>query len=319
MLAHLATYALGLVALAAGTALLARAASRLAIAGGAPARLVELVVVPLAAAAPQVATTIVAAMRGRTDVALGAAVGAGAFGMLFAVGACALLAPMPGAGRTVRRWAAFALAAPLALAAAAWNGVVGFLDGAAFVAALAACVATVVASARREAAGAPDGSGRVAAGGRAANRASEVAAAAAGVVLLAFGAHRLTGAAVRFAQATGAPELVIGLAPIAAAAVLPTLAVAIVAASGSRRDVAMGAVMAGCAVGFFGGVGVAALASSAGLPVAPSLRAVDLWVIAAAALVTIPLVAHRGAGRRTGAVLVACYLAYAAWRVTSGA
>ena len=42
-------------------------------------------------------------------------------------------------------------------------------------------------------------------------------------------------------------------------------------------------------------------------------------VIAAAALVTIPLVAHRGAGRRTGAVLVACYLAYAAWRVTSGA
>ena len=133
---QLALFALGIAALAAGATALVRGASRLALALGLSPLVVGLTVVAFGTSAPEVAVSVGAAIRGSAEIAVGNVVGSNVFNVLFILGASALIAPLVVDAQVVRQEVPIMVAASLALAAATWNGVIGYLDGALFVGAL---------------------------------------------------------------------------------------------------------------------------------------------------------------------------------------
>ena len=315
MAAQLALFALGIVALVAGASLLVRGASRLALALGISPLVVGLTVVAFGTSAPELAVSVGAAMRGSTEIAVGNVVGSNIFNVLFVLGATALIAPLVVGAQIVRQEVPVMIVASIALAAAAWNGVIGYVDGAVFLVALAGYTAFLVVQSRRQAREARDEyAGAVGAGGGRGGMTLQIAFVAGGLVLLVMGSRWLVAAAVHFAHAAGVSETVVGLTIVAAGTSLPEVAASIAAAVRGERDIAVGNVIGSCTFNILGGLGLAAIVAPAGLPVAPSILTFDLWVMVATAFACLPVFATGyTVARWEGFVFVAYYGAYAAF------
>ena len=317
MATQLALFALGIVALVAGAGLLVRGASRLALALGISPLVVGLTVVAFGTSAPELAVSVGAAMRGSTDIAVGNVVGSNIFNVLFILGLSALIAPLVVNAQVVRQEVPIMIGASLALAAAAWNGVVGYVDGAVFLAALAGYTWFLVVQARRQTRETRDAfAGAVEASGGRGGVALQLALVAGGLVLLVIGSRWLVGSAVHFAKAAGVSETVVGLTIVAAGTSLPEVAASIAATLRGERDIAAGNVIGSCTFNILGCLGLSALVAPAGLPVVPSILTFDLWVMVATAIACVPVFAtgYRVA-RWEGVVFVAYYIAYAAYLV----
>jgi cation:H+ antiporter len=139
----------------------------------------------------------------------------------------------------------------------------------------------------------------------------DAAFVASGLATLTLGARWLVGAAAAGAVALGVSELVVGLTLVAAGTSVPELATSVVAALRGERDLAIGNVVGSNVFNLLGILGVAALASPAGLPIAEQTRSLDAWVALAAAAVLLPM-AWSGAAivRWEGAVLLVAYAGY---------
>jgi cation:H+ antiporter len=83
----------GLTLLIAGAELLVRGASRLAKAVGLPSLLIGLTIVAAGTSMPELATSVVASIRGERDIAVGNVVGSNIFNILAVLGASAVVAP----------------------------------------------------------------------------------------------------------------------------------------------------------------------------------------------------------------------------------
>jgi cation:H+ antiporter len=127
-------------------------------------------------------------MRGSTDIAVGNVVGSNIFNVLFILGLSALIAPLVVNAQVVRQEVPIMIGASLALAAAAWNGVIGYVDGAIFLAALAGYTWFLVVQARRQTRETRDEfAGAVGASGGWGGVALQFAFVAGGLVLLSSG------------------------------------------------------------------------------------------------------------------------------------
>lgn len=90
--------ALGLVALVAGALLFVDSASQLAAATGISESRMGLTAMAMATSFPELATSIVAARRGSSSIAIGNVVGSNVFNIFLVAGCCATLSPMPMGG-----------------------------------------------------------------------------------------------------------------------------------------------------------------------------------------------------------------------------
>lgn len=90
-----ASLALGLVALAAGAALFVDSAAQLAAATGISESRMGLTVMAVATSFPELATSIVAARKGSSSIAIGNVVGSNVFNIFFVAGCCATVSPLP--------------------------------------------------------------------------------------------------------------------------------------------------------------------------------------------------------------------------------
>lgn len=86
---------LGVAAIIFGSQIAVDSASDLAVAMGVSQRFIGLTVVALGTSLPELATSIVAAMKGNSDIAIGNIVGSNLFNFLFVVGITALITPVP--------------------------------------------------------------------------------------------------------------------------------------------------------------------------------------------------------------------------------
>lgn len=91
----------GLVALVAGGAAFVRGGVSLAEALGVPAAIIALTVVAVGTSLPELATSIVAAMRGNADIAVGNVVGSNFFNILAVLGITATIQPLQRGGITM--------------------------------------------------------------------------------------------------------------------------------------------------------------------------------------------------------------------------
>ncbi len=114
--------AAGLAMVAGGGALLVRNAEQIAAYFSVSQRVIGLTVVAIGTSLPELVTSVVAAKKGETDIAVGNILGSNIFNILLVAGTAALIRPLPFAAETNLVDALVALAAALLLCIAALGG-----------------------------------------------------------------------------------------------------------------------------------------------------------------------------------------------------
>ena len=318
---NLLLFLAGLAALVIGANLLVRGASKLALSFGISPLVVGLTVVAFGTSAPEVAVSVGAVLKGQTDIAVGNVVGSNIFNVLFILGASALVTPMVVNVQLIRQEVPIMIGASLLLLAYGIDGKISGLDGAVLLALLVAYTAFLVVQSRSETAAAQSEfaelSPPAAPGAWDAKWPGQVLLIAAGLAALVYGSDWLVSASVAFAKAMGVSDLVIGLTIVAAGTSMPEVATSITAALKGERDIAVGNVVGSNTFNILGCLGLSGVVSgSAGLAMAPSLLAFDIWVMLGVALVCLPIfLTGREIARWEGAVFLAYYAAYVLYLV----
>lgn len=297
----IAQVVIGLVVLTGGAEFLVRGAVRLAGAVGISPLVIGLTVVAFGTSAPELAVSLIAAIGGRGDVALGNVVGSNIFNVLFILGLSALIVPLAVAQQLLRIEVPLLIGVSILVLVFGIDGRIGRLEGIVLFGLLIFYTAFSVRMSRRETRevreeyerefGAPPESGR-------SSRGRIVLAgvlAAGGLALLVLGSHWFVGGAVVIAEQLGLGELVIGLTIVAAGTSLPEVATSIVAAVRGERDIAVGNVIGSNLFNLLCVLGLSGSIAPAGVPVSADALAFDLPVMLAVAFACLPIFAtgHR--------------------------
>ncbi len=121
----------GLVMLVFGADLLVNGAKTIALAAGMSETVIGLTIVALGTSLPELVTSVMAALKGRSDVAFGAIIGSNIYNILGILGVTALIQPIAvPADLLARDWAALYVATLLVLLHANTGGRVGRTEGA---------------------------------------------------------------------------------------------------------------------------------------------------------------------------------------------
>ena len=314
-------FLVGLVALVAGSSLLVRGASKLALSFGISPLVVGLTIVAFGTSAPEVAVSVGAALDGRTDIAIGNVVGSNIFNVLFILGVSALITPLVVNLQLIRQEVPIMIGASLLLLALGIDGTLSVLDGAFLFALVVAYTVFLIVQSRRETKEAyaemTEEFQAARPGAWDASLPAQIGLIAAGLVLLVLGSDWLVTAAVAFAKAMGVSDLIIGLTIVAAGTSMPEVATSIAAALKGERDIAVGNVIGSNTFNILGCLGLSGLVSGdAGLVMSSAVLAFDIWVMLAVALACLPIfLTGREIARWEGGVFLAYYAAYVAYLV----
>ncbi len=316
MIAQGLLFFMGLVALVGGAELLVRGASRLALSFGISPLVVGLTVVAFGTSAPEMTVSVGAVLDGRTELALGNAIGSNVFNVLGILGLAALITPLAVHLQVIRQEAPILIGSALLLLALSLDGVIGTSDAVLLTGLLVAYTVFLIVQSRAQSAPADAGPARAGS-----SRGLDIVFVIGGLALLVGGAQALVAAAVTFARVLGVGEVVIGLTIVAIGTSLPEVAASVMAAVKGERDIAVGNVVGSCVFNILGVLGLSGLAAamlpgSAGLPVPASVMHFDLWVMLAAFVACLPVfLTGREVARWEGGVFVAYYAAYTAYLV----
>ncbi len=317
MALQLFTLAGGLALLMVAASGLVRGASALALRFGLSPLIVGLTVVAFGTSAPELVVSVQAALAGAGGIAVGNVVGSNIANIGLILGVAALVRPLATDPSVLRRDLPVLLGATALAAALLYDREVVLWEGVVLVAALVAYLTWSIVAATRESI-APDASLPVSpeavlspeapAGGAPGAAWRDGLFVVLGLGGLVLGADLFVGAATSLAEAAGVSNAVIGLTVVALGTSLPELATSVVAASRGEGDIAVGNVVGSNLFNLLGILGVAALVRPLA---APGLQVVDVAVMAAFALILLPMMlSGRRLGRAEASVLVAGYGGY---------
>ena len=266
---------------------------------------VGVVLVGFGTSMPEMAASLRAAFGGSPGIAVGNVVGSNIANVLLILGIAALLAPIAvSRAELTRDGGAMMLATAVGIAALLTGAALGRMEGALMLAGLAAYMTYAL----RSGSGEPvEDSGTTLGLG--------VGMAAAGLVGVILGADLLVRGAVDLAAASGLSEAAIGVTVVAVGTSLPELAASVVAARRGQGALALGNVLGSNVFNILGILAITALVAP--LPVPPAMLALDVWIMAAAALALVAMgVTGWRITRAEGAVLLAAYAGYVAMVLT---
>lgn len=276
--------------------------------------LIGLVLVGFGTSAPEMLTSIRAALVGTPGIAVGNVVGSNIGNVLLIAALVALIRPIPVSPAAVRRDGGVMLAASaLLIALAVTAGQLTRPAGAALVGLLLAYVLAVWWTERRGGAAAALHEGESHTHDPAPGAlGAALLFACGGLALLVVGADLLVKGAVTVARVAGLSETVIGLTIVAIGTSLPELVATLAASLKGRSDVAFGNILGSNIYNVFGILGTTALVRP--IPFPRDLTAID-WCAFAGSGGLLLMMARTGArlGRVEGAILLALYAAYVAY------
>lgn len=311
----------GLAALVAGGELLVRSAARLATDLGVSRLFIGLTVVACGTSAPEVVVSVVAALGGASDLAVGNVVGSSIFNVLFVLGISALIVPLAVSVQLVRFDVPVMIGVSLLLFGLGRDGMLGRWEG---ILLLGLLVAHLGFGYRRGLRGQAAGSGGTHALAESValprrfswrtSRAVNVVVLLASLALLVVGSRWLVTSASAMARWLGLSELVIGLTVVAIGTSLPEVTTSIVAAVRGERDLAVGNVVGSNIFNVLGVLGLSALVAPAGLSLSPSVLAFDIPVMVATAALCLPIfLSGMTVLRWEGGLLLLYFVAYTAY------
>lgn len=293
---------LGLSALVLGADLMVRGSVALALRARISPLVVGLTVVSIGTSAPELLVSVLAALRGASDIAIGNVVGSNIANISLVLGMTMAIFPV-GVDRAVRRvhWPVM-LMASLVLVLLLWDHELRRWEGGALLLSAVVYVVVSIRVARRY---------REPAGVGAPTRTIPVSVllVLAGVAAAGVGADLFVRGAGGLARSLGASEQLIGLTVVAVGTSLPELITSVVAAFRRQPDISLGNLIGSNIFNILGILGVSALLHP--IRVAPGSYTSDLLVMVGAVLLLWPLMrwAPRS-GRMQGAVLLAAYGGY---------
>lgn len=321
MLIDILLFVLGLVFLVVGANVLVRGASNLALSFGISPLVVGLTVVAFGTSAPEIAVSVGAVLGGTTDIAIGNVVGSNIFNVLFILGLSALITPLVVNLQLIRQEVPIMIGASVLLLLLSLDGALSWTDGAILAILVLAYTSFLIIQSRTQVKAAQaEFEAEVkpaSAGAWDAKLPAQLGLIAVGLVLLVMGSEWLVGSAVVFAKAFGVSDVIIALTIVAAGTSMPEVATSIAAALKGERDIAVGNVVGSSTFNIFACLGVSSLvAAPAGLLVAPSLLAFDMWVMLAVAFACLPIfLTGREIARWEGGVFLAYYVAYVGYLI----
>ncbi|HEX5003966.1 MAG TPA: calcium/sodium antiporter [Gemmatimonadales bacterium] len=312
----LLTVLLGLALLAVGGELLVRGATTIARLAGLTPAVIGLTIVAAGTSLPELVVSVVAALHGTPDIAVGNVVGSNIFNIAIVLGAAALVLPLRVHATAVRlEWPIMFLAS--------WTGFLLMRDfqldrmeGGFFVASLIVFMAYSVYIARYEVSEeeatdyASETEGR-SIHPRSRQLAASILAVVAGSALLVLGGKFLVGGSIVLARFAGMSERVIGLTVVAVGTSAPELAASLVAAYRGRADLALANIIGSNIFNILGILGITALVHP--IPVAAGIVQGDAWWMLGFAVVLLPMMwTGKRISRTEGALLLVGYCAYLA-------
>ena len=321
MLANLAWFAGGLVAMIVGAEALVRGGSWLASRLGIRPIIVGLTVVSIGTSMPELAVGVVAATEGNGSLAVGNIAGTNMVNLLLILGLSALILPLAIQMQTLRFDLPVIAAAASLLWALAANGVLSRLDGLVLVLCAIAYTAALIRTSRREsreideefaaeygcensAIAERSGGGRMA---------RHVGMLLGGIVIVVVGADWLVDGAVE-ARAFGVSDALIGLTVVAIGTSAPELVTTVVSTVRGERDIAIGNLLGSSIYNILLILGITALVPAHGLVLDSNLVRVDIPIMVVATLACVPIfITGRRVGRVEGGAMMVAYLAYLAF------
>ena len=294
---------IGIIGLYFGGDFLVRNSSTLAARLGVSPMVIGLTVVAFGTSTPELSATLISALNGAPELALGNVVGSNIANIGLILGLTALIYPLVTARQFLKREIPAALFVSLLLFPLLFNNIIGRLEGAGLLVLLGIYLWYLFQS---------DG---------AAEELEELevedsapvwrllGGIVLGIGFLVGGAQAMVTGAVSLAQQWGVPESVIGLTLVAFGTSLPELASSIVAAFKRQTDIILGNIIGSNIFNVLAVLG----ATAAVQPIQASLQSVriDLWIMLALTVALFVLML-RGTrlGRRGGALLLSSYVAY---------
>ncbi|WP_176083965.1 calcium/sodium antiporter [Martelella sp. HB161492] len=263
----------------------------------------SLVIVGFGTSLPELLVSLRAAFSGAPGLALGNVVGSNIANILLIVGLSAVIFPIAGWSKSVRRDAVVLVISAVVLLLLVQAEVISRISGLALLGMLALYLGLTYYKARAENHSADD---------LPHEQLSPLAMTLliiGGLVTLLIGAEALIRGATTLARELGVSDAVIGLTVVAIGTSLPELATAIVAAMKRHSDVTIGNVTGSCIFNTFCIVG--ATAAIKPLPVAPGFARIDVpMMLAASVFFAAMLIFTRKFNRATGAVMLGIYAFY---------
>jgi cation:H+ antiporter len=290
-----------------GAEWLVKGAAGLAHACGVSSLVVGLTVVSYGTSAPELAVSMLAALEGRSPIALGNVVGSNIANIGLILGLTALITPPRSEDSMARRELPIMIGATAALPLVLVDGVIGRFDAALFLLSAIAFTYATLRWSEREPVAAPESM----LGARKPKEGKPVLALLVGIGLLVLsgGGKAFVAGAVGIALQFGMSERVVGLTIVAVGTSLPELAASLVAALRGHSALAVGNVVGSNIFNLLLVLG----ASSMVLPIQSSLHTIyaDLLFLGALTLAcTWSLRRERRVGRTEGAAYLIGYLAF---------
>jgi cation:H+ antiporter len=317
MLVNLAEVAGGLILLIWGADRFVHGAAAMARNLGVAPLMIGLTIVSFATSAPEILVSVVAALRGETDLAVGNAIGSNIANIGLVLGVTALIRPIELKSATLRREMPALLAVSLLTVALFLDSQLNRVDGFVLLTGLIIVIIWLVRLGLRSSSTDPLQADFEAEIPKDMKTGVAVIWLVVGLGALLFGAELLVDGAIAIARAVGVSEVVIGITLVAMATSLPELAVSAVSAIRGEYGLAIGNIVGSNIFNLLAVVGVAAAIQPAVLP--PSVLSLHIFVMVAFTLVLFAMTYEydgRGAiSRFEGFALVAAFLAYDAYVV----
>ena len=308
MLLDIFLIVLGMTMVLYGADRLTEGASALARRMNVPEIIIGLTIVAAGTSAPELFVSMVSALKGTPDLAVGNVVGSNTMNCMLIVGCAAMVAPMTISRSTVKKDIPFSVGASVLLMLLAFNGFLGRLDGLLLLAGFVAFMAYTLSQARNGQAEAVSGSHQL-------RPVFSVLYVLGGLAMLVVGSNLFVDSASSVAYALGISEGVVGLTIVAGGTSLPELATSVVAARKGQSAIAIGNVIGSNVFNILLILGLTATIRPLEIE---GITTIDMAVM----LLSVVLVWLFSRTRYTvdrweGAVLVGGYLVYLGWLITS--
>jgi len=271
-------------------------------------------VVAMGTSSPELSVSVVSALNGQSDLALGNVVGSNILNVLLILGVCGAISPLAVQRQLIRVDTPAMMGASVLVWLLALDGRIAHEEAWVLLAGVIAYTAQRVLGSRRESAASK-------AAGEGASSAIERHAwyVDAGLVLvglaaLVFGSRWFLEGAVTLARTFGMSELLIGLTLVALGTSLPEVATSVMATIRGERDIAVGNVVGSNIFNLLAVLGLAGVVGPGGIQVSTAALERDLPVMTAVAVACFPIfISGLRIARWEGWLFLAYYVAYTAY------
>jgi cation:H+ antiporter len=285
---------------------------------GMPPLLIGLTIVGMATSAPEILVGVVAALEGKTEIAIGNAIGSNIANIGLVLGFTVMLMPVTIASQTLKREFFIMGLAILLAVALMWDQNLSHLDAVFLLVGLIVAIFSVIVLSKKSAKTDPLLSEFESELSEKSPEKSNIAKSIflffLGLGLLLAGAYVLVECAVIVAKHFGLSDLVIGLTIIAIGTSLPELAASITAVKKDEADIAIGNVIGSNMFNMLAVIGIPGMIHATDFDSIVLSR--DFPIMIGMTLLMGYMVFIRGAGkfdRVEGVTLLLCFIAYQYW------